>query len=171
VGPPSEYPGSAPRQATSCCRERRCLLKGCERPFQPRHPLARYCSDACRQAARRWTQWKANQRYRASDHGRCRRRGQSYRHRVRAAQQCREDSTDKPQREGYQEAPAFGEFCCDRPGCYECFDRSRRSPLQRFCSALCRQALQRVLQREARWRRRRARRPISVRRQANGRAP
>ena len=43
---------------------------------------------------------------------------------------------------------------CDRPGCYEEFDRSRRSPLQRFCSWACRHALQCVLERERRWRER-----------------
>jgi hypothetical protein len=43
---------------------------------------------------------------------------------------------------------------CDRPGCYECFERTRRSPLQRFCSQECRRALERVLERERRWRKR-----------------
>jgi hypothetical protein len=33
----------------------------------------------------------------------------------------------------------------DRPGCYEEFQPSRRSPLQRFCSYACRGALERVL--------------------------
>jgi hypothetical protein len=40
---------------------------------------------------------------------------------------------------------------CDRPGCYEMFDRSRRSPRQRFCSKECRRALERVWERERRW--------------------
>lgn len=43
---------------------------------------------------------------------------------------------------------------CDRPGCYVSFERSRRSPLQRFCCRPCRRALERVLERERRWRRR-----------------
>jgi hypothetical protein len=47
----------------------------------------------------------------------------------------------------------FSEIC-DRPGCYECFKRTRRSPLQRFCSHDCRRALERVLERERRWRER-----------------
>ena len=42
---------------------------------------------------------------------------------------------------------------CDRPGCYECFVRSRRSPRQRFCSHACRRAMERVWERERRWRR------------------
>lgn len=40
---------------------------------------------------------------------------------------------------------------CDRPGCYEHFERTRRSPLQRFCSQECRRALERVWERERRW--------------------
>jgi hypothetical protein len=43
---------------------------------------------------------------------------------------------------------------CDRPGCYERFERTRRSPLQRFCSHDCRRALERVLERERRWKKR-----------------
>jgi len=48
----------------------------------------------------------------------------------------------------------FFRHTCDRPGCYESFQRSRRSPLQRFCSHECRRALERVLERERRWRER-----------------
>jgi len=48
----------------------------------------------------------------------------------------------------------FFSCSCDRPGCYVEFDRSRRSPLQRFCCLACRHALKRVLQRERRWRER-----------------
>lgn len=55
--------------------------------------------------------------------------------------------------EGYQEH-ATGEIgCCRRPGCYDRFVRTRRSPLQRFCSYRCYQALRRVVLRERRWRR------------------
>ena len=43
---------------------------------------------------------------------------------------------------------------CQRPGCYELFRVSARSPQQHFCSCSCRQALRRVLDREAHWRRR-----------------
>jgi hypothetical protein len=44
-----------------------------------------------------------------------------------------------------------GEISCDRPGCYEQFVRTRRSPAQRFCARPCRRAMERVWQREARW--------------------
>lgn len=52
----------------------------------------------------------------------------------------------------------FFDGCCDRPGCYECFVRRPRSPLQRFCSHACQRAMECVLERERRWRRRHARR-------------
>lgn len=48
-----------------------------------------------------------------------------------------------------------GEISCDRPGCYELFMRTPRSPAQRFCEEPCRRAMERVWQREARWHARR----------------
>jgi hypothetical protein len=53
---------------------------------------------------------------------------------------------------------SFFDHACNRPGCYECFVRSRRSPLLRFCSPACQRAMERVWERERRWHRRRARR-------------
>jgi predicted nucleic acid-binding Zn ribbon protein len=43
---------------------------------------------------------------------------------------------------------------CDRAGCYELFCLSRRSPGQRFCGKSCRRAVERVRERERRWRER-----------------
>jgi hypothetical protein len=67
-------------------RIRRCLLKGCEQGFHPRQPRQRYCSERCREAARKWSRWKAQQRYRATTTGKQKRNGQSrrYRERVRS---------------------------------------------------------------------------------------
>jgi hypothetical protein len=78
---PGQPPGRRPR--TRCC-----LLKGCERRFCPQRARQRYCSDECRQAARRWSRWKAQQNYRATAVGKERRNGQSrrYRQRVRNRQ-------------------------------------------------------------------------------------
>jgi hypothetical protein len=56
----------------------------------------------------------------------------------------------------------FFEDSCDRPGCYETFARTRRSPLQRFCSRQCRRALERVLERERRWAERGAERHLEL---------
>jgi len=71
-----QSPGRRPR--TRCC-----LLKGCERRFRPERVGQRYCSDECRQAARRWSRWKAQQSYRATAAGQERRNGQSLRYRQR----------------------------------------------------------------------------------------
>jgi hypothetical protein len=64
-------------------RTRLCLLKGCERRYRPRRGLQRYCSYHCREAARAWSLWKAQERYRATAGGREKRRAQSQRYRER----------------------------------------------------------------------------------------
>jgi hypothetical protein len=165
-----------PPQYGSCCpadqgprrrfRLRPCLLKGCERLFRPSHPQTRYCSAACRQAARSWRRWQASQQYRSSEQGKQRRRQQSRRYRERlrqratvvlaAAPAAASAATPTP-REGQRPATNLANFlgrpCC-RPGCYALFPLQPRSPGQCFCSRLCRLALRRVLDREAHWRRR-----------------
>ena len=64
-------------------RTRCCLLKGCEQRFHPRQANQRYCSERCREAARRWSRWKAQQRYRETAAGQQKRNGQSQRYRER----------------------------------------------------------------------------------------
>lgn len=66
-----------------------CLLKGCERWFTPAHPQERYCGAGCRAAAKRWRDWKSQQRYRGTSGGRERRRSQSKRYRERVAERKR----------------------------------------------------------------------------------
>ena len=70
-----------------CPRRRVCLLKGCGKFFRPQQPMARYCSEECREEARRWRQWKARQRYRRSAKGKQKRRAQSHRYRARRKEQ------------------------------------------------------------------------------------
>ena len=132
-------------------RRRLCLLKRCERPFEPSRPQTRYCSADCRSAARQWRCWRASRTYRASEEGQVRRREQSrrYRERLKARLEPEEPAADS--REGQRPARLFKGFCCARLGCYELFPRYCRSPLQNFCGPLCRKALRRVRQREARW--------------------
>ena len=65
-------------------RARRCLLKGCEQRFHPRQARQRYCSEGCRGAARKWSRWKAQERYRETVAGQQKRNGQSRRYRERA---------------------------------------------------------------------------------------
>jgi hypothetical protein len=91
MGPPEDCtrePGHAERaerrkRPARRPRTRPCLLKGCERRFRPRHARDRYCSAECRQAARQWSRWKAQQRYRATAAGKEKRNGQSRRYRER----------------------------------------------------------------------------------------
>src|SRR5882724_5158931 len=64
-------------------RKRRCLLKGCEQRFHPRRARQHYCSEQCRSAAREWSRWKAQQKYRITGGGREKRNRQSCRYRVR----------------------------------------------------------------------------------------
>jgi hypothetical protein len=68
-----------PRRPRMC----RCLLKGCEQRFHPGQARQRYCSERCREAARQWSRWKAQQRYRATGPGRRKRNGQGRRYRER----------------------------------------------------------------------------------------
>ena len=64
-------------------RTRRCLLKGCEQRFRPRHARQRYCSDGCREAKRPWSEWKARQKYRGTAACKQKRNEQSRRYRER----------------------------------------------------------------------------------------
>jgi hypothetical protein len=60
-----------------------CLLKGCEQPFHPQQASERYCSAQCREKARKWSAWKAQQKYRATPVGKEKRKAQSRRYRKR----------------------------------------------------------------------------------------
>jgi hypothetical protein len=90
MGPP-ENPTSHPenqeagrrKRLTRRPRARRCLLKGCEQRFRPRHARQRFCSHQCRKLARAWSRWKAQERYRTTVAGRQKRNGQSQRYRER----------------------------------------------------------------------------------------
>jgi hypothetical protein len=96
MGPPENPTNPSPNQERTGCqrrkcpahrpRTRRCLLKGCEKRHRPRQAWQRYCSPECREAARAWSRWKAQQRYRATTAGQEKRRAQCrrYRQRVRA---------------------------------------------------------------------------------------
>ena len=78
-------------------RTRRCLLKGCERRFRPGQARQRYCSSHCREAAREWSRWKAQERYRATAVGREKRNGQSGRYRDRVRNRKRQEKEAVPE--------------------------------------------------------------------------
>jgi hypothetical protein len=94
-------------------RRRACLLKGCERRFRPVHPLTRYCSQPCRDQARRWRGWKARHRYRQSEGGKQKRRAQSRRYRmrcqrVRGAKRGSGKAREGHRNKNYFASPAIG---------------------------------------------------------------
>jgi hypothetical protein len=169
---------------------RRCLLKDCERWFQPTHPQCRYCSAACRSAARRWRRWHAQQKYRSSANGRAHRQQQARRYRQRcrrrpspvgmasaaassAAVLPDRDATPRAGKRAVEKKQNIPLCPCDRPGCYVLFAAGRPPQRRLFCCALCRNALRCVRQREARWRQRRRRglQPVGRRRRPRARSP
>lgn len=161
MGPPQDVSKRSSLQAPLCRSGRRCcLLNGCGRFYRPLCARSRYCSEACQAAARRWQLWKAQRRYRASEQGRAKRREQARRWRARQREKQQAALNSSPNAapdkacEGHHSRRwrRLGKkISCDRPGCYEGFEHSRRSPWQRFCSALCRQALRLVHLRDGHW--------------------
>ena len=134
------------RQRVRSPRSRTCLLKGCERRFRPLRPLTRYCSEQCREEARRWREWKARHRYRQSEGGKQKRRAQCRRYRLRskrarAAHQGRGRPREGHRKKKYFAAPAIGLAAMrnssgadDRP--YSDFVRTLvGEPWSGFCSA------------------------------------
>jgi hypothetical protein len=141
---------------------RLCLNERCERTFQPTHHLDRYCGPECLADARRWQVRFANQLYRRSADGRERRREQSRRYRLKLKVRMALDNepeqenfplSDQPEasREGYTKDTSHEKSCCHRPGCYRRFTAPPQSPLKKFCSPRCRNALRRVILRERLW--------------------
>ena len=142
------------KRAAARPRSRWCLLKGCEQRFGPQHARQRYCSEGCRKEALKWSEWKARQVCRASTAGKQKRNRQSQRYRKRVQERKALQKEAIPKAARVITKKFFFGDCCDRPGCYECFVRSRRSQRQRFCSHACQRAMERVWERERRWRRR-----------------
>lgn len=132
-------------------RKRLCLIKDCEQSFYPSHPGSRYCGSPCQAAARRWSQTRAQKRYRVTERGKKQRNEQSRRYRVqRKKHSAGVTGTSKRSCEGDQEQKGCS-FFCSRPGCYELVHLNSRSPLQKYCSSSCRRAVWRVIERERHW--------------------
>jgi hypothetical protein len=107
MGPPESPTSPRKNQATGrrkpperSPRLRRCLLKGCEQRFHPGQASQRYCSEHCREEARKWSQWKAQQRYRETAAGQQKRNGQSrrYRERVKSRKPSESEVVNEPAR-------------------------------------------------------------------------
>ena len=92
--------GGRPKRGARRPRVRKCLLKGCEQRFHPRNARQRYCNSGCRAAARKWSRWRAQQRYRATAAGQEKRNGQSrrYRERVRSRKPLTPEAVDESAR-------------------------------------------------------------------------
>ncbi len=123
-------------------------------------------------SAERWRCVKASRRYRASVGGRERRRRQSRQYRQRRREKAATlaaptapTALNAPTEElagceGQRPASSSENYAgrmCDRPGCYVVFGVRHEHSSRRFCSVACCMALRRVLDREARYRRRRRR--------------
>jgi len=97
---PENQEGGRRKRLSRRPRMRTCLLKGCEQRFHPRQARQRYCSERCREAARQWSRWKAQQRYRATAPGQRKRNGQSrrYRERVKSRKPPEPEAVNDPAR-------------------------------------------------------------------------
>jgi len=100
TGGPENQEASRRKRLARRPRARRCLLKGCEQRSHPQQARQRYCSQRCRKAARKWSRWKAQQRYRATTAGKQKRDGQSrrYRERVQSRKPPEPEAVGEPAR-------------------------------------------------------------------------
>jgi len=102
MGPYENPTNRAERRKRLACRPRprRCLLKGCEQRFAPQQVRQRYCSEHCREAARKWARWKAQRTYRGTMAGKEKRNDQSrrYRERVRSRETPEPEAVGEPAR-------------------------------------------------------------------------
>lgn len=134
-------------------RWRICLRKGCGREFLARSWNHRYCHDPdCARELARWSARKRQQRRRADVEIREEHREAERRRRKVA----REAATALPEvvatvpEESARGHAAKGERICDRPGCFEA-PAMALSGESRYCSAECRTAVRRVVDRERKW--------------------
>lgn len=153
---------------------RPCLRKGCGRTFVPRRWNQRYCREPeCLLLLRRWQAAKRQQRRRtrievrqqqavAQRQRRQRQRGGAG---VRQAERS-PPAAAAPARRAWSRSKKNLHDFCDRPGCFEPRRPSRRAPA-RYCADDCRLAVQRVKDRERKWKRRKHHVAAAVRRFAH----
>ena len=98
--PRKRQEAAQPKRRRRRLRQRHCLLKGCKQKFQARQARQRYCSEQCREEARKWSRWKAQQKYRTTAGGKQRRNGQSrrYRERVKSRKASEPEVVSEPAR-------------------------------------------------------------------------
>jgi hypothetical protein len=143
-------------------RVRVCLRKGCGRKYQPRRWNQRYCQDPeCRKEVARWQSAKRQEK-RRSQPGVRQQRAAAERQRRAACREARREArcrlmSSRPACQAPAEAqPTPGAWSrrrknsapfCDRPGCYEP-QRTGCCGQTGYCGDDCRQAMNRVRDRE-----------------------
>jgi hypothetical protein len=134
-------------------RPRICLRKGCGRCYQPRRWNQRYCQDPeCLRLVRRWQAAQRQARRRQDD------AAKAQHAEAQRARRQRAKSVPQPPKEP-KAAAARGHAArifffplplCDRPGCHEPSRKSGRNQAA-YCGDACRQAVNRVRDRERKW--------------------
>ncbi len=138
-----------------------CLRKGCRHRFRPKRNNQRYCQDPnCLRLVRRWQAAKRQQRRRAQEeHRRARATSERKRRQQRKADAALRSKPATPKRKSKpawsRRRKKFSEPFCDRPGCWE-EPASVGGQRSSYCSPTCRQAMERVLDRERKARERKS---------------
>lgn len=134
-------------------RPRICLRKGCGRRYTPRRSNQRYCQDPeCLRQLRRWQAAKRQAQRRADEAVKAQHAADQRARRQRAPSSSQAPKTPEVAAARGHAAKIFsGRPFCHRPGCHEPPPKSRHTQA-RYCCAACRQAVQRVRDRERKWR-------------------
>ena len=158
----SQFTSRPPASAsTRRLRPRVCLRKDCGRVYQPRRWNQRYCQDPeCLKQVRRWQNTQRQQDRRRQIEVReqraaAERQRRERRRQARAGPTRRESSPREPPSDNraWSRRRKNSVPFCHRPGCYEPLPTDTRVPA-RYCGCACRLAMQRVLDRERKWLRR-----------------
>ncbi len=133
-------------------RPRRCLRKGCGHIYTPQRWNQRYCQNPeCRRLVRRWqaAQRQARRRQDEAVKARHAEAQRTRRRRLAISPQPSKDPEVAATR-GHA-ANIFWPFpLCQRPGCHESPPKLGRNQAK-YCCRACRQAVDRVLDRERKW--------------------
>lgn len=140
-----------------------CLRRGCHNAYQARRWNQRYCRDpTCQMLVRRWQAAKRQQQRRQQPkvrqaHAAAEKERRARRRAMDTGQLVPPHSEESPrdqqpeQGEGaWSRSKNYSAPFCDRPGCYEAVRPSCRCRA-RYCTDSCRQAVQRVRDRERKW--------------------
>jgi hypothetical protein len=155
--------------ATRAAQERRarklpvrpCLGKGCRRRFRPKRNNQRYCQDPdCLRRVRRWQAAKRQQHRRAQEehrhaHAAAERKRRQQRKADAALRPKGATPNRKPEPAWSRRRRKSSDPFCNRPGCWA-EPASVGGQRSSYCSKTCRQALERVLDRERKARQRKS---------------